>query len=83
MRLFVRFFLIFLPGLFILTAYHKKDSRPTIIVFYSDELDPGYVSAYGDTFQTPHIDNLAYDPAYQDQQSSLQGILSDRPFVNF
>ncbi len=37
----------------------KADERPNIILFFSDELAPEYVSAYGGNIPTPHIDRLA------------------------
>lgn len=45
-------------GLFLFTSCIKKQIQPNIVIFYSDELDPGYLSAYGETFQTPNIDKL-------------------------
>lgn len=36
-----------------------RDSRPNIILFFSDELDPEYLGAYGGDIPTPHLDQLA------------------------
>ena len=36
-----------------------KEQRPNIIVLFSDELDPKYLSCYGGDFPTPNIDTLA------------------------
>jgi arylsulfatase A-like enzyme len=35
------------------------DTRPNIILFFSDELDPEYLGAYGGDIPTPHLDQLA------------------------
>jgi len=46
-----------------------KDPRPNIIIFFSDELAPEYLGAYGGEIPTPHLDKFAsgairFDQAY-------------------
>ncbi len=46
--------------LFFITGCHTDhDTRPNIILFFSDELDPEYLGAYGGDIPTPHLDQLA------------------------
>jgi len=54
--------LILLVGLMLFGCVEKQKEelkRPNIILFFSDELDPGYVSAYGGNIPTPAIDKMA------------------------
>lgn len=53
-------FLVIL-GIFLITSCSKKETQPNFIIFYSDELDPEYLSLYGDSFQTPNIDRLGHE----------------------
>lgn len=50
-------FLVFL-GIFLITSCTKKEPQPNFVIFYSDELDPEYISLYGESFRTPNIDKL-------------------------
>ena len=50
---------IFLFLVVAFSACKHTDPPPNVIIFYSDELDPQYVSAYGGNFQTPNLDILA------------------------
>ncbi|MGD9328083.1 MAG: sulfatase-like hydrolase/transferase [Cyclobacteriaceae bacterium] len=52
--------LVFL-GIFLISSCAKKETQPNFIIFYSDELDPEYLSLYGDSFQTPNIDRLGQE----------------------
>ena len=38
-----------------------SDSRPNIVLVFSDEAAPGYLGCYGGDFLTPHLDSLAAD----------------------
>jgi arylsulfatase A-like enzyme len=54
---------------FIYACDSDKDRRPNIIIFFSDELAPEYLGAYGGKIPTPHLDNFAsggirFDRAY-------------------
>ncbi|MFC2123393.1 sulfatase [Bacteroidota bacterium] len=61
----------FLAGLMVFGCTEKQEYRPpNVILFFSDELDPGYVSAYDGPIPTPNIDKLA-----------SEGIRFDRAFV--
>jgi arylsulfatase A-like enzyme len=51
--------IILLFGLFACSACQQKSQKPNIILFYSDEMDPEYLSAYGGSLPTPNIDKLA------------------------
>lgn len=55
------FFRIFFFWGFIcfLSCQSKHPDRPNIIVFFSDELDPEYLGAYGGNIPSPHLDQLA------------------------
>jgi arylsulfatase A-like enzyme len=52
------------------TCSPPKDERPNILIFFSDELAPEYIGAYGGEIPTPHLDNLA-----------REGIRFDRAYV--
>lgn len=54
----MKYTIFVLFGFFLFTSCAKKEIRPNIVIFYSDELDPGYLSAYGESFHTPNIDRL-------------------------
>jgi len=54
----MKYSLIVFLGFLLFSSCAKKETRPNIVIFYSDELDPGYLSAYGESFQTPNIDKL-------------------------
>ena len=54
----MKYIIFVLSGLFLFTSCTEKETRPNIVIFYSDELDPGYLSVYGDYFQSPNIDKL-------------------------
>ena len=54
----MKYTLIVFLGFLLFSSCAKKETRPNIVIFYSDELDPGYLSAYGESFQTPNIDKL-------------------------
>jgi arylsulfatase A-like enzyme len=55
----MKFIISILIILLAISACKSTDPRPNIIIFYSDELDPEYLSAYGGHFQTPNLDKLA------------------------
>jgi len=57
----MKYTIILLFGLFLVTSCTKKETQPNIVIFYSDELDPEYLSAYGESFHTPNIDGLGID----------------------
>ncbi|MBR9999909.1 MAG: sulfatase-like hydrolase/transferase [Cyclobacteriaceae bacterium] len=37
----------------------KQEQRPNILIFFSDELSPEYLGAYGGNIPTPNLDRLA------------------------
>lgn len=52
--------LLLLWGVMWFSSCHLEvENRPNIIVFFSDELDPEYLGAYGGDIPTPHLDQLA------------------------
>ena len=60
-----------IAGFFLFGCTEKQESQPpNIILFFSDELDPSYVSAYDGSFPTPAIDRIA-----------SEGIRFDRAYV--
>jgi len=49
----------FVSIIFFSGCQQKQDTKPNIIIFFSDELAPEYVGAYGGKMPTPNLDRLA------------------------